>query len=488
MGERQAVRLVLAACAVFGLTASACNRTALVALPEDAAPPDSTRDRAAEPAPETVREDVREDVVFEAGKEQGPERGPEAGPEAPLDLPSERRPEAGPEARPEVGADVREAGPELRYELVVEVGTEAGPEAGPEARRDLREAGAETGDSRDGLAETTSRDARPGCTWPTTTSTLAELGWPAVSSALAVRGDNVFVGISQISLDTTPPASAIVGIAISTGKTTTFPVGNFLPSWLTAGSDSLFYLQGKATSMGGGSWRFDYPDVARLDLATGKISVVDSEIVPLGYSILSLADNPRGEVFWSMLASAADSSSVVKQWDQASSSVKKVKTVDQPATILADDDHLYWSGLNSASQMAFFSMSTTGGKVTQIQEWSDTTDAQMLRAVDEQSLYFVRPSTPTKGIFAMPKAGGDSRTVVANADPIAFGSKNVDDTHVYWVDYADQATIQRAPKSGNGAVEKIPSEDFGGVSDVAVDRCNIYWLPSGKPRVLVRGK
>jgi hypothetical protein len=168
--------------------------------------------------------------------------------------------------------------------------------------------------------------------------------------------------------------------------------------------------------------------------------------------------------------------------------VKKVKTIDQPAGILADDDHLYWSGLNASGRMAFFSMSTTGGKVTQIQEWSDTTDPRLLRAVDEQSLYFMGPNSTSKGIFAMPKAGGDSRTVVANAAPIVFGNKNVDDTHVYWIDYSDQASIQRAPKTGNGAIEKIPGEDSGGVYDVAVDRCNIYWLPSGKPRVLVRGK
>jgi hypothetical protein len=38
---------------------------------------------------------------------------------------------------------------------------------------------------------------------------------------------------------------------------------------------------------------------------------------------------------------------------------------------------------------------------------SDLTDPRVLRAVDDQSLCFVRPKSPTKGIFALPKGGGD---------------------------------------------------------------------------------
>jgi hypothetical protein len=282
--------------------------------------------------------------------------------------------------------------------------------------------------------------------------------------------------------------SAIVSVSVSTGTSETFPVGEVLPAWLTSGSDSLFYLRGKGTSMGAGSWRFDYRDVGRLNLATGQASVVDSEIVPLGYSILSLAANPRGEVFWSMLASSIDSSAVVKRWDQASQAAVTVQTVDQPASLLADDDHLYWSGVNAAGRTAFFSTSTSGGPVTQIQERSsDLTDVRILKAVDDQNLYFIRPNNTTKGIFALPKGGGDSRTVVANVDPVTFGSQTIDDTHVYWVDASDQTSIQRSLKTGSG-IEKIPSEGSDGIADMAVDHCNIYWLPSGKPRILVRGK
>lgn len=438
--------MLLALAAVIGITASGCNRTALLPFPADGAPPDAGRDLPADPA----RDSGRDDVAIDAGKDQGPEGGPEARPEAPLDVPFERRPEAGPES----GSDVR----------------------------------VESRDSRDVGAETSPSDGRSECTWPTTTSTLAELEWPATSATLAVRGDSVYVGIWKLDFDTRVPASTMVGIAISTGKTRTFPLGGILPSSLAAGNDSLFYVQGETTATGKGSWTVEYPSVARLDLATGRISVLDSEIVPSGFGILSLVGNPRGEVFWSMLATSDESSAVVKQWDQASASVKKVQTVGQPASILADDERLYWSGVNAAGRRAFFSMSTTGGKVTQIQEWPEGADERFLQGVDDQSLYFVRPNSLTKGIFAMPKAGGDTRTVVANADPIAFSNRTIDDTHVYWVDVRETGVLQRAPKNGNGTSEKLPGDDFGGLTDMAVDRCNIYWLVLNEPRVLVRGK
>lgn len=474
--KHRSSRFLLVACAVVGVTASGCNRTALQARLVDGAPPDAAPDVATDP----VVEPVREDVAADAGPEHGPELRRdirpqvEAGPEAPSDLPGEDRPEVAPEAAP----DLREARAEIGRESGVEVGSEAGLEAGPES-----------GASRDVTAETSSRDGDPECTRSTTTTTLAELEWPAAPAALAVRGDSVFVGISKAGVDTPPPVSAMVSVSVSTGQTKTFSLGNILPAWLTAGSDSLFYIEGKAMPNGAGSWRYNYPDVARLDLATGQVSVVDSELVPWGYTILSLAANPRGEVFWSMLADSIDSSSVLRRWDQASHSTMTIQTIEQPASVLADDDHLYWSGVNAAGRMAFFTVSTTGGPVSQIQEWSsDLTDPRVLRAVDDQSLYFLRPNATTKGIFAMPKGGGDSRAVVANVDPVSFGNQTIDDTHVYWIDGSDQTTIQRALKTGSGSIETISSDDPGGISDLAVDRCNIYWLPSGKPRVLVRGK
>jgi hypothetical protein len=375
-------RFVLVACAVVGVTAAGCNRTALQARLVDGVAPDAAPDFATDP----VVEPAREDVAAEAGPEHGPEIRPQAevGPEAPADLPSEPRPEV---AR-EVAQDLREAGAEIRRESGVEVGSEVGWEAGPES-----------GAARDVTAETSAGDGNPACTRSTTATTLAELEWPATVAALAVRGDSLFVGISKAGPDNPPPVSAMVSVSASTGKTQTFSLGNVLSAWLTAGSDSLFYIEGKAMPNGAGSWRYDYPDVARLDLATGQVSVVDREIVPWGYTILSLAANARGEVFWSMLASSVDSSSVIKRWDQASRSTTTVVTVEQPASVIADDDRLYWSGVNAAGHMAFFSVSTTGGPVTQIQEWSsDLADLRLLRAVDDQSLYFIRPNGPTLGI------------------------------------------------------------------------------------------
>ena len=92
------------------------------------------------------------------------------------------------------------------------------------------------------------------------------------------------------------------------------------------------------------------------------------------------------------------------------------------------------------------------------------------------------------GIFSIPKGGGDSRPVVATADPNLVGNQTVDETHVYWVDWSDLSNIRRAPKTGDGGIETIATGGTSQISDLAVDGCNIYWMANGKNRVLARAK
>jgi hypothetical protein len=333
-------------------------------------------------------------------------------------------------------------------------------------------------------------EGRPACNRSTQTSTLAELDWPASSATLVLRGDSLFVSISQDGPGS-PPVGEVVSVSTATGQATTYPVGEVIPFWLTAGSDSLFYIAGKAIPLaGGGSYRYDYSDVARLDLSTGKTSTVDSKLASSGFTIASLLSNSRGEVFlWFLGTDTSDSGSAFLRWDPTSQATTTIQKLEQVWGVVADDERLYWSGINGKGRMAFSSASTKGGAVTQLQEWSsDFFDPYVLRAVDAQSLYFIRPTSPTRGIFAVPKTGGDIRTVAANTDPVTFGNKNIDDTHVYWLDTSDQSVIKRTLKTGNGDIETIGGDEDDSITDVAVDACNVYWTTSMAPQILVRRK
>jgi hypothetical protein len=464
-------RLALAACA-FVLTAAGCTRHGLMAR---------TDDGGSSPAQADAREAALPDLATEppveaAGEDTPPDVGPESGPEISPDVPDD----AGPEARAELAPDLRDAGLESRSEIGTEVAPEVGgdtrPEVAPEVARDLP-------------SETSADGGPSACPVWTSTTTLAELEWLPLPSAFVVQGDNLFVGISQPGTEVVPPSNAIVAISISTGKTTTFSLGASLPGWLAAGGDALFYIHGKATPAGGGAWSFDYPDLARLDLTTGHASVVDSELFPLGYAFLSVVGNSSGEVFWSMLAGPNDPTAVIRRWNQATRSVETVMTVAQPAALMVDQNRLYWAGLASSGQMACFSAATAGGAVSVIHEWSSGLEnAPSLLALDAQSLYFSVPSRRPAGIFSIPKAGGESRTVVATADPAVLGSQTIDDTHVYWIDWSDTRNIPRAPKTGDGSVETIATGGTDEIWDLVVDGCNVYWMASGKSRVLVRSK
>ena len=429
-------------------------------------------------------------VVPEAGPESGPESGPEPAREVGLEPAREvgLEParevglEPGPESGPEVARETAVEGPDVPV-FVLEGGSEAAREApleGPGDRPVMPEIGWEGG------LETPSEagSACPGAV--TVAKTLAEIDGQALPSALVVQGDRIFAGMTNGGTGTVAPTGAIVAVSLTTGEKTTFPLGGYLPNQIVAAPGALFYIQGKVEPTTDG-WSFDYTDVARLDLATGQVSIVDSEVVEAAVSIESVVANPSGEVYWSMLTDISGAS-IIKRWDPVALTTQTTLSWGRVLSLLIDADHFYWSEVGTDLHASFISMASPSGPIYQIYESVDAfPDAPSLAAVDDQSLYAVATGSTSPGILALPKTGGDSRMVVAGANPILFDSHSIDDKHVYWVDQSDQTSIRRAPKTGAGPTETVWS-GASGISGLAVDACNVYWTVSGPTRLMVKGK
>jgi hypothetical protein len=478
------VRALLAVAAIALVAAVAgCGRTTLrpgaadsglaPSQPEvqDTVVRDQGTDPQVEPGADGKNDRLRSEMGPEAGPETPQEVSPEAGPEI--------RREAGPEAGPEIG---REAGPEAGPETGREAGPEAGPEANPEVGRETgREIGRETGPEVAGEAgpSTCVRASNE-------TKTLATLDGQPLTSALF--GDTVFLGTLNGGTAETPPTGAIVAVSLSTGNQTKFPLGGNIPGHMVVGPGALFYSPGKVVAAGSGAWRFEYSTVARLELATGRISLVDSSPLLGTFGIGSVVANAKQEVFWSVVVDA-DGRSALKRWDEATQAPQTILDWGQTLPLLVDNDHFYWSELVSSLHVRFLSMPTEGGAVVQIYESpAASPDAPSLAAVDDERLYYVFPGSPSEGIVAMPKAGGAGQTVVANAVPILFGSQTIDGSHLYWVDQSDQGTIRRTAKTGTGGIELFWSGALASITTIAIDACNVYWTPGYPNELRVRGK
>jgi len=463
MNKYLSSKLTLTVYIAFVSTAAGCTDHVLTSLDVDGGAssdgPNARAPSAYDLAPQV--DVVHEDAASEAGQGSGADAGPGA-------------PEVAPDAPH--APDVREA-------------RESGPESDARSRPDV---GWETkSDVAPDLPSGLILDGGPsGCTAYPSTAILAELPSPPAPSTFRLHGDTIFVAFKQQpGSDVIAPTYMITTVSVSTGKTTTFSLGSSLPNRVAVGTDALFYIQGEAMAGAGGGWLYGYPDVARLDLATGQVSIVDSELFPTAPSILSLVGNANGEVFWSMVADPKRTTAVIRRWDEATRSTQSTLQIDQAAAVLADQDHLYWAGLTSSDHMAFFSASTAGGPISVIKEWpSALADAPTLLALDDQSLYYTLLDSTPPGLYAIPKGGGEIRAVAAGAKPGVIGSQTIDDTYVYWGDYADLNNIQRAPKTGDGTVETISTGATNYLTDLAVDRCNLYWIASDKNRVLARAK
>jgi hypothetical protein len=316
------------------------------------------------------------------------------------------------------------------------------------------------------------------------TTTLADLAAEALPSALVVNDDRVFVGVMDDTQEV--PTGAIVAVSLATSQTTRFPLGQTVANQIVAMPGALFYLQGKVAKIADG-WSIEYTDVARLDLTSGKVSIVDSAVVSSAVTIWSVVGNASG-VYWSMLTDM-NGASVIRRWDDEAGTTQTVFSWGDTLSLLIDQDHFYWSQLDSGLHTVFMSMPIPSGPIVQIFQWPQVfPDAPSLSAIDDQSLYYFAGGSAPPGIVAMLKTAGDDHMVLSGAQPILFGSQTIDDKHLYWVDQSDQSSIRRAPKTVDAPTEIFWSASSDTISNLAVDDCNVYWTASAPSRLLARAK
>jgi hypothetical protein len=181
--------------------------------------------------------------------------------------------------------------------------------------------------------------------------------------------------------------------------------------------------------------------------------------------------------------------SVIKRWDDVAHTTQTVLSWDHTLPLLIDQDHFYWSELDSGLHTVFLSMPVPSGPILQIFQWPQVfPDAPSLAAIDDQSLYYVAGGSAPPGVVAMLKTAGDDHMVLNGAQPLLFGSQTIDDKHLYWVDQADPSSIRRAPKMVNAPTETFWTTSSDAISNLTLDGCNVYWTVSVPSRLLASAK
>jgi hypothetical protein len=315
---------------------------------------------------------------------------------------------------------------------------------------------------------------------PQKPTSLGLLGGDLHGSGIALLGDRLFVGVEdRVSLD-----GQIVGVSLSTGAITTFPLGSNIPVSLTARQDALFYAQGavEANSSSDG-WAITYTRVARLDLQTGQVSLFDNPPDFVSPMVGTVVGNANGDIFW-VVSDGWGPPSVLMGWDPSTGAAKTVLPAGQIVDVWTDPSTLYWRSVNEANHVVLLSMPIGGGPVSVLVEWLDpAVDVPGLLGMDDEHLYYARFDDIPSGIMAMPKAGGEGKTIVPNVQPTIHA---MDDTHIYWVNNGE-VPLYRAPKNG-GEVETVWDVPNRWVRDLAVDACNIYWTVLNPPELYTRAK
>jgi hypothetical protein len=476
---------------VLVVMAAGCNRTGLHTAAADGGSSSSpetqeavVRDQAMEPQVDlwTGGKDLPSEPEHSSGEptpEPGPEPGPEIVAEPGRDTPAERGPESASEPTRETPLEGPPDGSVLRPESGTEPGRETPPEAPVDAPVLRPETGGET------ASETLSEAGAPACPGAgNVTRTLAALQAEALPAALVVNDNSVFVGVIDSAQE--PPSGTIVAVSLATGQTTRFSLGQNLPNQIVAVPGALFYMQGKVVKDSNG-WHVDYTDVARLDLTSGQVTIVDSAVVSSATPIGAVVGNAGG-VYWSMLTDV-NGASVIKRWDAAAHTTQTVLSWDHALPLLIDQDHFYWSELDSGLHTVFLSMPVPSGPILQIFQWPQVfPDAPSLAAIDDQSLYYVAGGSAPPGVVAMLKTAGDDHMVLNGAQPLLFGSQTIDDKHLYWVDQADPSSIRRAPKMVNAPTETFWTTSSDAISNLTLDGCNVYWTVSVPSRLLASAK
>jgi hypothetical protein len=193
--------------------------------------------------------------------------------------------------------------------------------------------------------------------------------------------------------------------------------------------------------------------------------------------------NANGDIFW-VVNDGWGPPSVLMGWDPSTGTAKTLLPAGQIMDVWADNSALYWMSLNQANHVVLLSMPIGGGPTSVVVEWSDSTAAPTgLLAMDDEHLYYAIFSDTPAGIMAMPRGGGEGKTIVPNVQPGIHAS---DATHIYWVNNGD-VPLYRVPKNG-GAVDTVWAVPDRWVRDLAVDACNIYWTVLNPPELYARAK
>jgi hypothetical protein len=254
---------------------------------------------------------------------------------------------------------------------------------------------------------------------------------------------------------------------------------------------SLVYTRITSHPQSGGD-SFDYPNVVLLGDRCSSDALPSGG--PISEVFLPTVDGAGG-VSWIGYASWSSDEASILHWNSSTNTTSRIAEFStEPAAIVGDADHLYWTETSTSGTTTVTSTTTittipsAGGTPSTLATLSGDL---MIAAIDDDSLYlgsppgFQPPSAPglppvgpVPGLTRVSKADGSiTNTIVTPPAATGFVAH---DTNVYWVgatsgDPSTGPTVQRAPKNGG------PSEvvlDLGGgngtVLSLAFDSCNIY--------------
>lgn len=300
---------------------------------------------------------------------------------------------------------------------------------------------------------------------------------------LAPAGGQVFVAVEPMQAF----QGCIVQISLGTREANVFDLPGAMPLEMQVQAGALFYAPSSsdpASSLG-----YVAPKVTRWDLQTGETRELQN---PDGFSsptIWPLTGNAKAEIFWGL--SEGERLAIAK-WDPCTRETALLIEGQDVVSLFADASTLFWQAPKdgrASGRIAFWSMPITGGPVSLLLEIAGMSwNGPGLLAIDDEDLYYLIDNDPIRsGILAMPKQGGESRTVIPDAWPLRMDSSTIDDTHIYWTGSEEQETLRRTPKRG-GPTESLWSVPIRSIQAVAVDACNVYWVAANPFEVFFRAK
>lgn len=318
---------------------------------------------------------------------------------------------------------------------------------------------------------------------PSEPTSLGLLGDILNVYGLAPAGGQVFVAVEPMEAF----QGRIVQISLGTREANVFDLPGAMPLEMQVQAGALFYAP--SASDPASSSGYVAPKVTRRDLQTGETRELQN---PDGFSsptLWPLTGNAKAEIFWGL--SEGERLAIAK-WNPCTRETALLIEGQDVVSLFADASTLFWQAPKdgrASGRIAFWSMPITGGPVSLLLEIAGMSwNGPGLLAIDDEDLYYLIDNDPIRsGILAMPKQGGESRTVIPDAWPLRMDSSTIDDTHIYWTGSEEQETLRRTPKRG-GPTESLWSVPIRSIQAVAVDACNVYWVAANPFEVFFRAK